>query len=101
MECIYYAVLTESLNVIQINFVFKGFILNPQKPSVTKIQFLGVKGNTIYSRKKSTAEYSAVQYTTKEWTLQWPLTLTVPHHLCTPLLKNSAVPHFGKSAAPC
>jgi len=48
MECVYYAVRTESLNVIKINFVFKGFTLDLQKHSVTKIQSFWVSKVILY-----------------------------------------------------
>jgi len=65
MECVYYAVRTESLNVIQINFVFTGFILNPQKHSVTKNQSFWVSKVILYILgrrvEQSTVQYSTVQ----------------------------------------
>jgi len=100
MECVYYAARNDSLNVTQINFVFSGFALKPQKPSVTEIQSFWMSKVILYIVGRRILQ-STVQHTTKEWTLQWPLTLTIPYHLFTPLLKNSAVPHFKKIAAPC
>jgi hypothetical protein len=64
MECVYYAVRTESLNIIQINFVFTGFTLNPQKLSVTKNLSFWVSKKVLYilGRKveQSTVEYKRV-----------------------------------------
>jgi len=63
MECVYYAVRTESLNAIKINFFFKGFTLNSQKHSVTKIQSFWVTKVNLYILGRR-VEQSTVQYTT-------------------------------------
>jgi hypothetical protein len=65
MEGAYYAIRTESLNVIKINFVFEGFTLNSQKHSETKIQSFWVSKVILYILgrrvKQSRIQYSTLQ----------------------------------------
>lgn len=62
IECVYYAVRTDFLNVIQINFVFNGFKLNKKKFCNKNSELLDVKGN-LYILGRTVLQ-STVQYTT-------------------------------------
>ena len=84
-ECVYCAVVTESLNVIQINFVFKDFTPNPQKHPVTKIQSFWVSKVILYILgrrvEQSTIQYTALQksgHCSDHWL--WPFPI-----ICAPL----------------